>query len=55
MLPILLFVVFIEPFVIEPLFFQFTPLAAKHAPLVDELHAVAARRGEEIPPSPCSR
>ena len=50
-LPILLFVVFIEPFVIEPLFFQFTPLAAKHAPLVDELHAVAARRGEEIPPS----
>jgi Zn-dependent protease with chaperone function len=48
-LPVLLFVMFIEPLVIEPLFFHFSPLATEHAPLADRLRAIAMKGGEEIP------
>jgi Zn-dependent protease with chaperone function len=41
---------FLEPFVIEPLFFQFEPLAKNHAALVGELEKVVIRGGLAIPP-----
>ncbi|MBZ5611215.1 MAG: M48 family metallopeptidase [Acidobacteriia bacterium] len=50
-LPILFVVMFLEPYVIEPLFYKFEPLAAKHQALVDELERVVARGGLSIPPS----
>jgi STE24 endopeptidase len=49
-LPIIFTVAFLEPFVIEPLFFKFEPLATKHPALVDELEKVVARGGLAIPP-----
>lgn len=54
-LPILFTVMFLEPIVIEPLFFKFEPLAQKHQNLVDELEKVVARGGLAIPPSACSK
>jgi STE24 endopeptidase len=49
-LPILFTIAFLEPFVIEPLFFKFEPLAKQHAELVNELERVVARGGLAIPP-----
>jgi STE24 endopeptidase len=49
-LPILFTVMFLEPFIIEPLFFQFEPLAKHHAELVGELEKVVIRGGLVIPP-----
>jgi STE24 endopeptidase len=49
-LPILFIVIFLEPFVIEPLFFQFDPLTKQHGDLVMELEKVVARGGMAIPP-----
>jgi Zn-dependent protease with chaperone function len=51
LLPVLLFVVFIEPFVVEPLFFKFTPLQDRSPALVERLRLIAERRGEAIPPA----
>jgi STE24 endopeptidase len=49
-LPIIVFVLFISPLVIEPLFFKYTPLAARDPGLVAALGKVTARAGIEIPP-----
>jgi Zn-dependent protease with chaperone function len=49
-LPILFAIIFLSPYVIEPLFFQFDPLAKQHADLVNELEKVVARGGLAIPP-----
>jgi len=49
-LPVLLFVIFLAPFVIEPLFFKFEPLAQKQPVLVAEIEKVVARGGMSIPP-----
>jgi STE24 endopeptidase len=49
-LPILVFLLFIQPMVIEPLFFQFEPLVATQPNLVDALEKVVARGGLSIPP-----
>jgi STE24 endopeptidase len=49
-LPIIFTVAFLEPYVIEPMFFKFEPLATKHQALVDELEKVVARGGLAIPP-----
>jgi STE24 endopeptidase len=49
-LPILFTLMFLEPLVVEPMFYRFDPLAAKHAPLVDQLEKVVARGGLAIPP-----
>jgi STE24 endopeptidase len=49
-LPILFAIAFVEPFVIEPLFFKFEPLASHHAALVADLEKVVARGGLAIPP-----
>lgn len=49
-LPILLFVFFISPVVIDPLFNKFEPLEAKDPPLVTALEKVVQRAGMVIPP-----
>ncbi len=48
-LPILFTIMFLEPFVVEPLFYHFDPLASLHPALVDQLEKVVARSGLEIP------
>ncbi len=42
--------VFAEPVVIEPLFFRFEPLAARHPQLVVQIERVVERSGLRIPP-----
>src|SRR5260370_9783473 len=49
-LPILVFLLFIQPMVIEPLFFRFDPLVATQPNLLDALEKVVARSGLHIPP-----
>jgi STE24 endopeptidase len=49
MMPILVFVVFIEPFVVEPLFFKFDPLAQKRPEVAAQLGQVVKNAGLEIP------
>ena len=49
-LPIIIAGVFLEPFLIEPLFFHFEPLAKQHPALVNDLEKVVARGGLAIPP-----
>ncbi len=48
-LPILIFILFLAPLVIQPLFFKFEPLAAKQPALVEEIQKVVQRGGLEIP------
>lgn len=43
-------IVFVMPYVIEPLFYQFEPLAATNPALVQRLEQVVARSGIAIPP-----
>jgi Zn-dependent protease with chaperone function len=49
MLPVLLFIFFLAPFVIEPLFFKFTPMTERDAKLASELQAISRKVGHEIP------
>jgi STE24 endopeptidase len=49
-LPILLLIVFISPYVIDPMFNKFEPLSTKAPQLVPELQRVTRRAGQEIPP-----
>jgi len=49
-LPILFAGMFVEPVLIEPLFYRFQPLSAKHPALVEALEKVVARAGLVIPP-----
>ena len=49
-LPIIVTVMYLEPMVIEPLFYRFEPLAATHPALVSELEKLVARGGLAIPP-----
>jgi STE24 endopeptidase len=49
-LPVVTFLIFIEPVVIDPLFFQFKPLAATQPDLVAQIGKVAAHGGLAIPP-----
>lgn len=49
-LPVLVFVIFLAPMVIEPLFFKFTPLAGQQPALVSEIQKVVQRGGMTIPP-----
>jgi len=48
-LPVLLFVFFLQPVVIDPLFFKFEPLAQKQPVLVAEIEKVVRRGGMTIP------
>jgi Zn-dependent protease with chaperone function len=49
-LPIIAGAMYVEPMVIEPLFYHFEPLAAAHPALVNQLETVVARAGLAIPP-----
>jgi Zn-dependent protease with chaperone function len=50
LLPILVFLIFVTPLVIDPLFFQFEPLAPKHPELAQKIGDLTVRAGERIPP-----
>jgi len=50
-IPVLLTVFFLEPMVIDPLFFKFTPLADTQPVLVSEMEKVMHHGGIEIPPN----
>jgi Zn-dependent protease with chaperone function len=49
-IPIVVFVVFIEPIWIEPLFNEFEPLMGHHSDLVGQIERVVHRSGMVIPP-----
>jgi Zn-dependent protease with chaperone function len=49
-LPILVFVVFLQPLVVDPLFHKFAPLAQKDPELTVSLERMVQRAGENIPP-----
>jgi Zn-dependent protease with chaperone function len=49
--PLALFVVLIEPFVVEPLFYKFTPLEAKRPGLVTQIEQMLQRADLRIPRS----
>jgi STE24 endopeptidase len=48
-IPIVVFMVFIAPIVIEPLFFKFTPLDQSNPELVTQIERVVKRGGLDIP------
>lgn len=50
MLPILVFLIFVTPLAIDPLFFRFDPLAPQHPELARGIEQVTERVGEHIPP-----
>jgi STE24 endopeptidase len=50
-IPIMLFLMFIEPFVVEPLFYKFTPLDATRPALVTRIEAMLHHGGLQIPRS----
>jgi STE24 endopeptidase len=49
-LPILLAVFFLQPIVIDPMFYKFTPLASQQPVLLAEMQKVVKRGGMDIPP-----
>ncbi len=49
-IPIIVFLSFLEPFVIEPMFFKFAPLQEKDSALVAQIERVVERSGMTIPP-----
>ncbi len=49
-IPVLLILFFLQPLVIDPLFFKFTPLADTQPVLVSEMQKVMHHGGIEIPP-----
>jgi STE24 endopeptidase len=49
-LPIVVFVIFLEPLVVDPLFHKFEPLAKKDPALTAALEQMVQRTGKEIPP-----
>ncbi|HEU5402458.1 MAG TPA: M48 family metallopeptidase [Terriglobales bacterium] len=50
-LPIIVFIMFISPVILDPLFNKFEPLAPKNPELAAALHRVTERAGVEIPES----
>lgn len=48
-LPIMVFLVFVEPVVIEPMFYKFTPLEQTNSVLVSQIDRVVHRGGLDIP------
>jgi STE24 endopeptidase len=49
-LPLIVAVMYLEPMVIEPLFYRFEPLAATQPALVEQLQTLVERGGLAIPP-----
>ncbi len=50
-LPIIVTVMYLEPMIIEPMFYRFEPLADTHPALVNQLEGLVSRAGLSIPPS----
>ena len=50
-LPILVFLIFVEPVVLEPLFFTYMPLASRDPQLAAALERVVQHAGQQIPES----
>ena len=50
-IPIIALLFFLQPLIIDPLFFQFKPLAANHPQLVDQVEQVVHHGGMDIPPA----
>ncbi len=50
-LPITLFFIFISPYVVEPMFNEFKPLAEQAPHLIEPLESVSYRAGQEIRPN----
>lgn len=50
-IPFILFAIFIEPILIDPLFNKFEPLTDHHPELVEQIERVVHRAGMDIPPS----
>ncbi len=50
LIPIVVFVMFIEPVWIEPMFYRFEPLSDHHPELVAQIERVVHRAGLDIPP-----
>ncbi len=50
-LPLLLFGIFISPYVIDPLFNKYEPLSTKAPELVPELQRITRRAGQEVSPA----
>jgi STE24 endopeptidase len=48
-LPVLIFLIFVEPLVLEPLFFRFTPLASTNPQLAEALERVVQHASQNIP------
>jgi Zn-dependent protease with chaperone function len=48
-IPITIFLIFVQPVFVDPMFHKFEPLAAKDAPLADSLERMVQRTGEVIP------
>ena len=49
-LPLGVFLIFLQPLVIDPMFHKFEPLAQKDPPLTASLERMVQRAGEDIPP-----
>lgn len=49
LLPVLVFLIFVTPLVVDPLFFRFTPLAPGHPELARKIEEVTVRAGRPIP------
>jgi len=49
-IPVLLATFFLQPLVVDPLFFKFTPLQSKHADLVAQMEKVVQHGDMDIPP-----
>jgi Zn-dependent protease with chaperone function len=49
-LPLIVAVMYLEPMIIEPMFYRFEPLASAHPALVGQLEKLVARGGLSIPP-----
>jgi STE24 endopeptidase len=48
-IPVVAAILFLQPLVVDPLFYKFTPLQSEHAALVSEMQKVVQRGGLEIP------
>jgi STE24 endopeptidase len=49
LLPVLVFVIFVTPLFVDPLFFRFTPLSPGHPELSRKIEEVTVRAGRHIP------
>ena len=49
-IPLVLFVVFISPWVLDPMFYTYRPLSEEHADLVESIGTLTARAGAPIRP-----